>query len=147
LIVGRKGKKSHSQLIIISINLRRDSGRSIFNSYLYIMAVACSPISEFLFFIVIGLSLWVSFLLYMVTALCFPMGGLLYSDRVVPMGISPLYGDSSLLPYGRIPPLLYDDAGPIIHRYLLLYMVAGPCSPICGFFSLIYSWWQLPAPL
>jgi hypothetical protein len=93
-------------------------------------AVACSPISDFLSSIVTGLSLWVSFLLHMITALCSPIGGFLHSDRIVPIGISPApYGDSSLLPHGRIPPLLHDDAWPIIHGYLLLHMVAGPYSP------------------
>jgi hypothetical protein len=66
-----------------------------------------------------------------------PIGGFFYSDRIVPMSISPLYGDSSLLSYGRIPPLLYNDAGPIINGYLLLHMVVGSCSLICGFLSLL----------
>jgi hypothetical protein len=93
-------------------------------------AVACSPISDFLSSIVTGLSLWVSFLLHMVTALCSPIGGFLHSDRIVPIGISPPpYGNSSLLPHGRIPPLLHDDAWPIIHGYLLPHMIAGLCSP------------------
>jgi hypothetical protein len=56
---------------------------------LYMAAVACSPISDFLSSIVTGLSLWVSFLLHMVAALCSPIGGFLHSDRVVPMGIFP----------------------------------------------------------
>jgi hypothetical protein len=45
------------------------------------------------------------------------------------MGIfPPPHGDSSLLPHGWIPPLLHDDAWPIIHGYFLPHMVAGPCS-------------------
>jgi hypothetical protein len=66
-----------------------------------------------------------------------PIGGFLYSDRIIPISISLLYNDSSLLPYRRIPPLLYNNAEPIIHRYLLLYIVADSCSLIYGFFSLL----------
>jgi hypothetical protein len=62
----------------------------------------------------------------MMAALCSPIGGFLHSDRTVPMGISPPpYGGSSLLPHGRIPPLLHDDAWPITYGYPLSHTLNG----------------------
>jgi hypothetical protein len=48
----------------------------------------------------------------------------------------PLYNDSSLFPYRRIPPL-YNNVWPITYRYLLPHIMVGPCSLICGF--LLYT--------
>jgi hypothetical protein len=118
---GRARKGVASRQLSVSIKLRRDSSRSIIDSYPCMAAVACSPISDFLSSIVTGSSLWVSFLLHMVTALCSPMGAFLLSSMMThgpsSMGIFSHIWWQVPAPYMRIP---------LSH----ILLVAVTCSPI-----------------